>query len=541
MFHAVGCILLLASLAVVARAFDLDTFLREIPIDSKSDSITDIGLKVLTTIRTKAESYLKDHPEAKPSEYAYWNFIPMWRASIIPDKASTFGSTRFSGTCFPKHSVAAHTQKDGNIRLSIETEGPGASESCYDHFIIATVTGLRRLKVDSEGLTSMEWKLPTDMKDSEKWDLSQKGIRVMEVITDTATSVANLLETVLLFIPEFTHNVDPKSAARNVDFLAKYAHMVMEPRDPLTAGGPPPAHEVHSGDFFGVIRLDGLDPMLAWGMGSTTGHTTVALWIEDELYICESTATSSYWDVNGIQKTPYYTWLKKAEEAGYNVVHAPLNKQIRAHFNVDAAIEFFRSVEGLDYGYMNMLWGWLDTLYNNYPCVPDDFASVCLSWELVEPLFASIDRVIPQISDQMWNAAWNKRIGTEGLGTADIYYTATQERGLDTRSIPMLVEQDAWVYNTTRYEQPAQGKSMVCCVFVCNVWKAAGVFGDMEFNCAEMTNFDDYSLALFEEKYEQIMGRYTLELNGYNAKTPYAHMKESCASLAPDYAQNEHC
>eukprot|EP00339_Tiarina_fusa_P021209 CAMPEP_0117027492 /NCGR_PEP_ID=MMETSP0472-20121206/20089_1 /TAXON_ID=693140 ORGANISM="Tiarina fusus, Strain LIS" /NCGR_SAMPLE_ID=MMETSP0472 /ASSEMBLY_ACC=CAM_ASM_000603 /LENGTH=48 /DNA_ID= /DNA_START= /DNA_END= /DNA_ORIENTATION= len=33
---------------------------------------------------------------------------------------------------------------------------------------------------------------------------------------------------------------------------------------------------VHSGDFIGIIRLDGLDPMLAWGMGSTTGHTTVA-------------------------------------------------------------------------------------------------------------------------------------------------------------------------------------------------------------------------------------------------------------------------
>lgn len=50
----------------------------------------------------------------------------------------------------------------------------------------------------------------------------------------------------------------------------------MEERDPLS-NLPPPAEMVHSGDFFGVIRLDGLDPMLAWGMGSTTGHTTVAM------------------------------------------------------------------------------------------------------------------------------------------------------------------------------------------------------------------------------------------------------------------------
>lgn len=38
--------------------------------------------------------------------------------------------------------------------------------------------------------------------------------------------------------------------------------------------------DIHSGDFFGVIRLDGLDSMLAFGMGSHTGHTTVALWEE---------------------------------------------------------------------------------------------------------------------------------------------------------------------------------------------------------------------------------------------------------------------
>lgn len=86
--------------------------------------------------------------------------------------------------------------------------------------------------------------------------------------------------------------------------------------------------DIHSGDFFGVLRLDGLDPMLAFGMGSQTGHTTVALWEETwrekghgtrwdlpvcltaskvecvlaicdskdgQLYIAESTPNSSYW------------------------------------------------------------------------------------------------------------------------------------------------------------------------------------------------------------------------------------------------------
>jgi hypothetical protein len=40
--------------------------------------------------------------------------------------------------------------------------------------------------------------------------------------------------------------------------------------------------------MFGILRMDGLDPMLAWGMGATTGHVVTALWIDGELCIVES-------------------------------------------------------------------------------------------------------------------------------------------------------------------------------------------------------------------------------------------------------------
>ena len=39
---------------------------------------------------------------------------------------------------------------------------------------------------------------------------------------------------------------------------------------------------VRSGDTIDILRLDGLDPMIAWAMGAATGHTAVALW-KDEL------------------------------------------------------------------------------------------------------------------------------------------------------------------------------------------------------------------------------------------------------------------
>jgi hypothetical protein len=140
----------------------------------------------------------------------------------------------------------------------------------------------------------------------------------------------------------------------------------------------------------------------------------------------------------------------------------------------------------------------------------------------------------------LYNDAWNKRVGQTGLRTAEIY-KAAYDMGMDTAVIPTIVEQDSWVYNTTRFGEPAVGRSMVCCVFVCSMWKEAGIFGDMEVNCAELTNWDDYSLDIFENEYTQIMGRFTLNLNDFHTKTPYAHMGETCASLAPEYEKDAKC
>lgn len=48
-------------------------------------------------------------------------------------------------------------------------------------------------------------------------------------------------------------------------------------------------------------------PIINEKQNKTTGHTAIALRFDGKLYICESTASSSYWSVDGIQKTPYQT------------------------------------------------------------------------------------------------------------------------------------------------------------------------------------------------------------------------------------------
>lgn len=45
---------------------------------------------------------------------------------------------------------------------------------------------------------------------------------------------------------------------------------------------------VKSGDFFGITRLDGLNPLIMYGTGSHIGHCTTALQFDEGLYIVES-------------------------------------------------------------------------------------------------------------------------------------------------------------------------------------------------------------------------------------------------------------
>ncbi len=60
--------------------------------------------------------------------------------------------------------------------------------------------------------------------------------------------------------------------------------------------------------------------------------------------------------MNGIQRTPFQLWVQQAVNASYNVVHAPLTPAAAAMFNATAAMRYFETVEGVDYGYYNMLW-----------------------------------------------------------------------------------------------------------------------------------------------------------------------------------------
>ena len=85
------CATALASFGGVASAgkanhqFDLTPWLLDLNVDGSKENIVDIGLKIISSVQTKSETFLKDFPDATASAHPYFNFLPMWRASMIPD------------------------------------------------------------------------------------------------------------------------------------------------------------------------------------------------------------------------------------------------------------------------------------------------------------------------------------------------------------------------------------------------------------------------------------------------------------------------
>ena len=493
-----------------------------------------------------------------PTFGKYFGFLPTFEGNLVPggDWIS------WDGGCFKNTRARMVLDEDGR-GWTIEMKASRYPRLCTESYVLATPSGLKAVEIFAPFWSNtISWRKSSDehVLSLEEWYVSTQGIKIFRLPKGFLSFGQDLLKTLYLFEPMFQKKIMRGEIKDNYAFVNEYAGLKPQ-KLPRTAGFVEiPEEAVGSGDFFGIFRADGVDPMLAWGMGSSTGHTTVALRDPEGLmHVCESQDKSAYWSVNGVQCTPLRVWLQRANAAGYDVVHAPLSPEYRAKFDEAKAWEWFKTVEGLNYGFHNMLWGWLDTVKSNYPCTPPDYQSTCLTWPFIEVGFGLIDSIMPSLADLMWRQAWMLRLGKGGerLSTMEIYRLAA-EQGMALESLPTIVEQDTWIYDTTRYGEPAKGRSMVCCVFVCAVWKEAGIFEEIgnDVNCGEFVNEDVYMLNVFEDPEKrpeackkadpdnpvcQLMGSHTLYLNSYNTRPMTAHMAENCPSLAPDYVRPAGC
>jgi len=466
---------------------------------------------------------------------AFFRFIPEYVGTIQPGNAAA----EWKSPCFASNSGSGTWSADGaEIELKV---AESSSLTCSDSYIILTVEGFHVTELFLHGTHKISWKFAKNITEAESTWVKTNGFRVFRFLDNFAKMTEDVAATLELFYPVIHHSpsVPEASAKANIKFLKDYANVTMEPRsiDVVNLN----ETEFQSGDFLGIIRLDGLDTMQVYGTGAHTGHTAMFMRLDGVLHVVESTDKTNYWPNPNIQKTPWSEWFPLAQAAEYNIRHLPLSPEARAKFNVTAATEFFNKVEGVPYGYHNFLWGWIDT--------PEDNLPGPLSTQFLEPAFALVAKYEPQVSKRMWEEAFNMRLQSKDLTTVEIY-NALAKQNLTFGELMSLPEQDSWVYS--------DGPSMVCDVFVCEMYKAGGLFGSIadQIQCTEFQNWDVETLNFFDLNYTrpqacveadpmlptcQLAGKYRLRLPGFGTVEPYPHMREHCPAVAPEFHRPAGC
>lgn len=475
---------------------------------------------------------------------SYWDFIPLYVGL-----ATVTSDATFSGSCFNSYKVALRNfSPTGGVTIDLEASSP-TSMVCGDAFMIASRYGLIVKEVMFAGHHTIDL---TKWNQYEYDDVLRHGLRFFLLPCGLTGTTISLTKTVTMF-KSITEEMMFKA---NAEFFAYKMNWTM----PVRQGSPIQEFSnltrdiVPSGSYLAVLRLDGLDPVIAWGIGGHTGHSCVAVWEGNQLWVAESTAPDPlgvYWPPPyGVIRTPWEQWVKQAVKAHFSVGLLPLSPKFAAMFDESAFWNWFKQVEGLDYGYANFLYTVLDT----WPMrnLPEP-----VEGQLLDIGLNLLERVLHNSSDtsvyRMIIQGINKRLNTACLDMHCVN-EACDNLGKTVGEVTAIPELDRWNYPSS---DGRVGPAMVCSVFAMRAYKAG--FGskipDIEGN--EQTPKDNYMMNIFDGNhfnkincplglmsaapapwapsstggsYCQIVGDFELSLPGYNSIPLYTQMNDYCPS-----------
>lgn len=406
-----------------------------------------------------------------PTDPNFYYFLPVFKA-----KLNQVGDTKdFTSGCFKSMKA---TLKELNLeRTVIELEANDAkTATCSDLFIIHTTNINHLTTVFFKGKHEVVLK---NLIQDDLDEIKVNSIKVMGFCQGIIESLKSFYMSLKLYvggmgkdpehpIPLFRPHLPKYQLDANVKMLELYNNYTVRRRNNTLLELD--EREIHTGDFIAISRLDGVDAMIMIGTGSHVGHSCVAAWIDGQLYVLES-QDGWYWPYHGIQKTPWKEWVKLAYIAEFDVAVLPMKEEIRKNFDVERALKwYFNGIEGLNYGYHNFLFSFIDTVDSNLP-----FSQ---SHEHFEFLFSILEKIYAPLAQKMLGEAANLRVGKRGLTIPQVTAEAARQ-GKTFEQLLAEPEIDGWEYS--------DGMNYVCSCFVAAFYKAGGLFNSLDIQSNEFT------------------------------------------------------
>ena len=467
-------------------------------------------------------------------------FAPVLRAKLI----NVGDQFAFPSSCFKRNIATLESMDETKITITLKNSEP-RHLVCTD-FMLFHTSNLNKVKIITLPGTH---KITFDkVTQDDLNEISMNGIKILSLCTSLTNEIKSLVNTAKLFIgglgtdpkhvvPIMRPSIPEEMVEANLRLLKLFNNYIPVRRENKIVNFD--KNIIHTGDFVAISRMDGLSPVVMIGSGGNIGHVAVCSWIDGELYVLES-QDSWYWPNAGIQRTKWEQWIEWAYNADLNVAILPLREEYRKKLDEKKANDWFINVaEGLNYGYHNFIFTWIDTVDKNFPFV--------LTHEIVELFFSIISYVDPKVSDKLLTEAVNIRLGTKGL-TLQQAIAEGARQGKTFEEILAEPETEGRVYS--------DGYNYVCSAFAVAFWKHGGLFGDLEIEPTEFSPRNIFTLDIFDKEFKrpqeciddnpdlpycQLMGKFVIDPDNYSTIKPYSHMNERCPSLGPDFIREEGC
>lgn len=454
--------------------------------------------------------------QKKPVDDHYYQFIPVFEATLFPSA----DPMTFNTSCFSNYSAQMTQFTETGAQITISAHGK-SSLLCMDSIMVASRESIHFFEFLFDGTTDAKF----EWTETLEWiDIKENGFQVLYLPNGYLGSMLDIWATYRLFAGK-------KSFQDGIQFMVD--HMNVTFVDRTTPNFVPDPSEIMDGDYLAIFGPStnqtesiGVASLISMGTGGRTSHVAICLHIDGELYVVESCG-------RGIVRTPYIQWMKVLGPE-YMVSILRLREDLQEIFNASAAAEFFKSVEGLPYGNENFIYGWIDTMNGNYP--PP------LNAEEIPAVLVLGNALFPTFVNLGVGEGLNQRLNTFNLTIPQIL-NYCDEMNVSVVELITLPEQDSFVYPNP------PGPRMVCDVFGLQLYRAAGIFGNLTFETTELTPKDSYQLQIFSTTWQrpqgcandatpgvcQISGMYWLEMPGFNTIVPYTHMNEKCAAVPTEY------
>lgn len=453
------------------------------------------------------------------------NIIPSYIGSIKPNYKYNFtyyGNLDWTSPCFrTNNSTLKIDILNKIIIITINSQNP-ESLFCSDWYFITTKESYHIKAIIFHGHNNL---IINNLKDNEINDAIINGLHIFHFSDGLLGTLIDVFHAYKIF-SEIFYIKDVKKFLEtnmNISFIPRpiKSFYVNE-------------NDIMNGDLFIKTTLCGTNSLIMYGTGSRGGHMCVALWFDNELYITESS-------MEGIIKTPYKEWIKKQDPEVTYVIISRLRKEYRQKFNSSAAINFFNSIEGSSYGFSNLLYGWIDTLQDNYP-YPINYNLIPTAAILFESFYPNIvyNSLIKGINQRL---KYYFNITNINCSNMICVFEYLDKLNISLPYILTLVEKDIWNY--------PQGIQRVCSSYVMSLYKSAGIFDITDFEATEFTPKDVYQLNIFDNdwnmheqckvpgyNYCQIIGKHYWMLPGFNTINMYKNMNEKCGASPPHYIRH---